>query len=285
MISRARARRIATRLRSALAPPEVSQRRIARFLSDLPGPPATMPGGPVPGTVAIVVPCYGHAAHLPTMVAGIVAQTRRPDEVIFVVDGSPDDSAAILVALVDLYADRLPSVCMVLTNETNDGQAASLNRAIRVATTDRILVLNDDDLLMDDTVEVMDRLFSRHPEVALIGGHSIHFRDDIDLASQPSTIASFCDPDGPALEVRPPSTVRAYRSYNDLNMTHTGSCFRKLAWKAVGGYWTLPTARLVPFSDRDFQLRVSSLYPVGLSTEVPLSYWRSGSSVDGGRNS
>jgi hypothetical protein len=68
-------------------------------------------------------------------------------------------------------------------------------------------------------------------------------------------------------------------------MTHSGSCFFKVAWTAVGGYQVDKTQRVVPFSDRDFQMRVNAVWPVAVAYETPLALWREGSSVDAGLNS
>ena len=68
-------------------------------------------------------------------------------------------------------------------------------------------------------------------------------------------------------------------------MTHTGSCFFKIAWEAVGGYRVDKEKRAVPFSDRDFQLRVNAVWPVAVAYETPLTLWRKDSSVDAGINS
>ena len=87
------------------------------------------------------------------------------------------------------------------------------------------------------------------------------------------------------LDIRQPADSFAYERYNDLNMTHSASCFRRDAWKAVGGYYSDARRRIVPFSDRDFQLRVNALFPVGVSPTVAFSFWRTYSSVDAGRNS
>ena len=146
------------------------------------------------------------------------------------------------------------------------------------------MVLNDDDSLMHDAVETMRTLFARHPNIALIGGHAIHFTADQPPIG-PRTISAQLRSRPLELDIRQPADSFAYERYNDLNMTHSASCFRRDAWKAVGGYYSDARRRIVPFSDRDFQLRVNALFPVGVSPTVAFSFWRTYSSVDAGRNS
>ena len=104
------------------------------------------------------------------------------------------------------------------------------------------------------------------------------------MASAPKLSTDYAAP-GLPLTIQQPEDVRGYRKYNDLNMTHSGSCFFKVVWAAVGGYGVDKAGRVVPFSDRDFQLRVNALWPVAVAYETPLTLWREGSSVDVGINS
>jgi hypothetical protein len=146
------------------------------------------------------------------------------------------------------------------------------------------MILNDDDYLMHDAVESMLALFVQHREVALIGAGSIHFVGKEALAAAPKLIANRAAGSLPLVFYQPEDVPR-YRNYNDLNMTHSGCCFLKVAWEAVGGYYVDKGARVVPFSDRDFQIRVNSVWPVAVSNETPFTLWRRDSSVDGGLNS
>jgi len=264
---------------------EVSQARIERYL-ERSRRTGTSPLSPGPhSSVAIVVPCYGHASYLPSMFESLVRQTRPPEEAIFVVDGAMDDSEGTLRRLIERPDVAREGRFTILVNERNMGQAASINRGIARANTDLVMILNDDDYLMHDAVESMLTLFSAYPEVALIGGTSIHVDSDNELNALPKLRAEYAPEEVDTIEIRLPSDVRSYRRFIDLNMTHSGSCFTKSAWRAAGGYYADKRARIVPFSDRDFQLRVNALFPVAISPDAPFSFWRRGSSVDHGRNS
>ena len=237
-----------------------------------------------PHTLAVVVPCFNHAAYLPDLLESIAAQTRRPDEVIFVDDASPDATNEIVTAFVAAHQESDDRRFVVLVNDRNMGQAASLNRGISAASSELIMIANDDDYLMHDAVESMLALFGENRNVALIGAHSIHIVGHEMLAAAPKRSAAY-GPPGRPLTVHRPEEVRRYRKYNDLNMTHSGSCFFKTAWEAVGGYQVAKEQRVVPFSDRDFQLRINAVWPVAVAYETPFSFWRRDASVDGGINS
>lgn len=265
--------------------PEVSQERIAEFLARHEGRPLPVRDPAKEPSLALVVPCYNHAGYLRQMFASIVAQTRRPAEVILVDDQATDGTGELLEKLVSEHRKSFPARLTVLHNEQNLGQAASLNRGIAAASSEQIMVLNDDDYLLPFAVSLVGALFERHPDLFMIGSTSVHFSSDREIAEVLERWKGR-DPRAEArLSRREPGAVRSYVYYNDLNMTNSGCSFLKTAWETVGGYFPQKERRLVPFSDRDFQLRVNALLPVGVSLEVPFAMWRSNSSVDCGINS
>ena len=263
--------------------PEVSQAKLRRFIEEArKSPIPDLPSAP-PRSLCLVIPCFGHAAYLPDTIASIFSQTRPPDQIVFVEDRSPDGTAVLLDELMRSPAVAGADRFRVVSNEANIGQAASLNRGIAEASTDLVMILNDDDYLMHDAVESMLGFFSASPEVALIGTGGVHVAGRDALLEAPKLSSSYSTL-GSRLEVHTPADARRYRNYNDLNMTHSGSCFYKIAWQAVGGYRPRG-ARVVPFTDRDFQLRVNAIWPVAVAHETPLVFWRSDTSVDAGINS
>ncbi|HCV44312.1 MAG TPA: hypothetical protein DGH68_12560, partial [Bacteroidetes bacterium] len=87
----------------------------------------------------------------------------------------------------------------------------------------------------------------------------------------------------PLKEYHPVDTLK-YKRPNDLNITHSGCSFYKQSWRAVDGYWSEKHKRVISYSDRDFQLRFNVCFPIAI-LDVPISCWRSNSSVDAGINS
>src|SRR5664280_2940540 len=128
------------------------------------------------------------------MLASIEAQTRLADEVIFVDDCSPDATGEVLKAFAAAHSGSDGTRFTLLANERNQGQAASLNRGIAAASSDLIMILNDDDYLMHDAVEAMLALFDQHRDVALIGAHSIHFAGHEELAAAPKFTTAYAAP-------------------------------------------------------------------------------------------
>lgn len=266
------------RARRRLTRATVSQARLKLFLAEVNSrPPVSLPTE-VPRSIAIVVPCYGHEAYLPETLASIEAQTRPPDEVIFVDDCSPDATGDIIRTFIATHPEA-PGLSL-LVNDRNLGQSASLNWGISAASSELIMVLNDDDYLMHDAVESMLALFGQYREVALIGANHISFAGNDALAAAPKMSSDYAPRDVPLRILRPEKAL-GYRLADDLSMTHSGLCFYKTAWQAVGGYRTDKHERVVFSSDRDFQIRVNALWPVAVGLHFPMAFWRNDSSVDG----
>jgi GT2 family glycosyltransferase len=272
------------RVQDRLRRRRISRYRLGRFLDEMNlGPAVALPWEP-PRTIAIVVPCFRHESYLPQMLESIARQTRRPDEVIFVDDNSPDGTATVLRAFVAGSPWSEAGRSLLLVNDRNIGQAASLNRAISAASSDLVMILNDDDYLMHDAVESMLAVFRDHPDVALAGTGHVGFAGSESLAAASKMSADHAAPDA-RFVVRNPAEVRTYKYAHELDMTHSGQCFRRSAWQAVGGYRSDKRDRVVPFSDRDFQIRVAAVWPVAIAPGRPLAFWRNDSSVDAGLHS
>lgn len=89
-------------------------------------------------TVCVVIPLYNAAASIQRTLDSVCAQTRLPDKVIVVDDGSSDAGPEI----VKHYAAPLP---IVLLQQPNQGPASARNRGVFSAEETFIAFLDADD--------------------------------------------------------------------------------------------------------------------------------------------
>jgi len=229
-------------------------------------------------TLAIVVPCFKHASFLSTTFESMVHQTRKPDEIIFIDDASPDSTLKLLFNFKEAH----PELNIILiSNHKNMGQSHSLNKSIFISQSDLIMVLNDDDYLMHNAVELALDVMQTQREIHLCGFSCEVFTNDIDIKYY-DKMAELVWQD---FVIRTPKDVWKYKKCNDLNLTHSSSVFTKHAWQVVKGYFEQKKKRVVLFSDRDFQLRINCYFPVGIFPDIKMAFWRRGNSVDRGINS
>ena len=255
--------------------------KLAKFIAERAASTAVTPWAGSGTTIAIVIPCYGHARFLPRALESIAHQTVLPDQVIAIDDHSPDSTYQVLQdSVLSLGLDA--TNVTIARNPANHGQCATLNQAIGHAKTDLIMIHNDDDYLMHDAVERATEMFRALPHIALLGTQAVYVYGELYLDNHKKRVADALITDQLEIDVRYPADVLKYRTARDLDMCHSGSTFRKEAWAAVGRYWPRRRDRLVLFSDRDFQLRVNALFPVAIVRNAAFAFWRIDSSVDTG---
>ncbi|WP_404379856.1 glycosyltransferase family 2 protein [Caenispirillum salinarum] len=115
--------------------------------SSRPAPPTdAVPAFPAEPTVSVIIPCYNAETWLAQTIGSVLDQTRPPDEVIVVDDGSPDGSLALARRFEERGAVR------VLALE-NGGAARARNLGALAATGDALMFLDADDVLAPDALE------------------------------------------------------------------------------------------------------------------------------------
>ncbi|MGQ9606919.1 MAG: glycosyltransferase family 2 protein [Thermogutta sp.] len=92
-------------------------------------------------TVSVVIPVWNAARYLPETLRSVLRQTRPPEEIVVVDDGSTDASAAV--------AEGFGPTVRVLRQE-NRGESAARNRGIEAARGEWIAFLDADDLWHPD---------------------------------------------------------------------------------------------------------------------------------------
>jgi hypothetical protein len=120
---------------------------------------------------SLLLPTRNGASLLEGCVGSIVAQSSRDFEVV-ISDNASDDATSEILAR---YADD-PRV-VVIRQDAALGVTENWNRALAVATGDRIALIGDDDVLLPGYFERADALFAEHddPDVLLFNGAAFAF--------------------------------------------------------------------------------------------------------------
>ncbi len=95
--------------------------------------------------ISVIVAAYNQEKFIGRCVRSLLHQTlpQTDYEIIIVNDGSEDLTGYAL----DLFCDPFDSIVQVLTNETNRGLPASLNRAIKKANSEFVVRVDADDFV------------------------------------------------------------------------------------------------------------------------------------------
>ncbi|AZD08525.1 Putative glycosyl transferase [Pseudomonas chlororaphis] len=120
---------------------------------------------PSPHTVCVVIPMYNGAASIEQTLASLVEQTRLPDHVIVVDDGSTDDGP-------QRVRDFVAPFRLTLLQQANEGQASARNHGLRRSQETFVAMLDADDQFRPQKLELQlalyDELSRQGRQVGLI---------------------------------------------------------------------------------------------------------------------
>lgn len=122
--------------------------------------------------IAVVIPLYNHARYIESTLESVLRQNSPADEIIVIDDGSRDDGA-------DIAERMLQSVSGArVLRQDNVGTHLTLNRAIGLATTPYIAILNSDDRFSLTKLKRCRNVLSAHPGTGVISGRVDLIDDD-----------------------------------------------------------------------------------------------------------
>ncbi len=111
------------------------------------------PTSPLP-TVTALMATFNRAHLIRESIESLLGQTRPPDELIIVNDGSTDNTADV----VRSYGSRVRYI-----EQVNGGKAAALNRVLPQVESTYIWIFDDDDVALPDALETHLKFLSEHP--------------------------------------------------------------------------------------------------------------------------
>jgi glycosyltransferase involved in cell wall biosynthesis len=111
--------------------------------------------------VSAVIPTFNRSVFLQQALSSLLRQTRRPDEIIVIDDGSTDDTAQVVASFG-------PQVAYV--RKVNGGKSSALNLGLQRSSHELIYILDDDDIAADDAIERTAGALQNSPEYGFVYG-------------------------------------------------------------------------------------------------------------------
>ena len=123
--------------------------------------------------ISIIIPVYNAEKYIERCLNSITSQTySEPVECILVDDGSSDNSLSVIHRCIDGYDGQIYFV--VISHETNSGQAAARNTGIKASHGKYLLFIDIDDYIAPDCLEVLCSAALNYPEVNVCFANSIN---------------------------------------------------------------------------------------------------------------
>lgn len=200
--------------------------------------------------ISLIIPTYNRADLLVQALDSVLAQTRVPDEIIVVDDGSTDDTPERLNA----YA--APVICLT---QTNQGRSAARNAGLRRATGDLLALLDSDDLLYPDSIAHRAAYLDVRPDIDVVYSDTMI----VDGAGQPQRLFRGAW----RRKTLPSGDVFGAFAQNNV-MPPCAYLFRRACLATAGGFVTT----FEPVEDADFWMRIAAEHRFGFLDEVLCGY-------------
>jgi len=198
--------------------------------------------------VSVVIPTFNSGRTIARALKSILVQTYQNFEVVIADDASRDDTRQQVEKMADARVVFLPSAA-----ETNQGPAATRNRALARVRGDYIAFLDSDDEWLPEKLEKQVEFLNSHPACSIVVANA----DDV-------------APDGRVIETefastKPQAGPEAWRVLLKYSFIETSSVMTRAALvRKVGGF----DPRLLVSQDQDLWIRLALEGEVGILDEV-----------------
>jgi len=112
------------------------------------------------GSISVVVVTYNQEKFLTKSLRSVFDQTRMPDEVIVVDNGSTDATRQIIKE----YRDKISYI----RNKKNLGAVCAFNQGLAAASSDYVILLSADDWFCETILEEEGRVLDKHSQIAVV---------------------------------------------------------------------------------------------------------------------
>ena len=106
--------------------------------------------------ISVAMCTYNGADFLPAQLESILAQSRKPDQIVVCDDGSTDETRAVL----ERFEKESPDAILIKFNKKNLGSVKNFEQAIRLCNGDVIALSDQDDVWRQDKLQLIEKAFS-----------------------------------------------------------------------------------------------------------------------------
>jgi glycosyltransferase involved in cell wall biosynthesis len=134
----------------------------------------------VADTVSVIIPAYNAARFLADSLRSVIQQTRRPEEIIVIDDGSTDDTATIA---------RSFATAVRYVRKPNGGPASARNHGLKLAHGDLVAFQDADDVWIREKLELQPAYLQTHSAYDMVYADLSEVDEDLHVL-QPSKFAA-----------------------------------------------------------------------------------------------
>ena len=114
--------------------------------------------------ISVLIPCHNEEKSIQTCVQSCLDQSRIPDEIVVVNDGSTDRSAEILAGFGD-------QIKVVTLEKATGNKSFAQEYGLRFVSGEIFITTDGDTVLDRDFVKIVEEDFTRNPQISAIAGY------------------------------------------------------------------------------------------------------------------
>ena len=123
-------------------------------------------------------------------------QTRKPDQIVLVVDGPVPEELELIVDSLQMKVNASGTATMTVVKlPVNGGLTKALNVGLQHVTSDLVARMDSDDIAAPNRFELQERFLEEHPEIDIVGGSMQEFDDEhecLNVRHYPQTHEEAC---------------------------------------------------------------------------------------------
>lgn len=176
------------------------------------------------GKLSVVIAAYNEKAYLPDQLEAIRRQRIKPDEIVFVDDGSTDSTAGLIRNFVE-HEDGKACGARLVKMGANVGCAGATNLGVSWSTGDHLYIASANDVVRPGAFAAIKEAIRRYPGANIIAGDVNGMRLGWGDESGNVVTPSYLDPDKICKIFGPGGIIHA-----------AGAVISRAAWDHHGGW-------------------------------------------------
>lgn len=126
--------------------------------------------------VSIITPCYNGENYISRFIECILSQTYNNIELILINDGSTDKTYDIIKNYIDKLNNK--GIIFKYIYQTNQGQAAAINKGLKIFNGDFLVWQDCDDILDKDFIKDRVNFLTKNPDCGIVFGKINSVKED-----------------------------------------------------------------------------------------------------------
>lgn len=201
----------------------------------------------MPSLISVVIPAYNAERFIGQAIQSVLAQTRQPDEILVIDDGSTDKTKEVVLP----FREQVTYFA-----QNNLGPSAARNVGIRAAKGSLICFQDADDFWTPEKLEVQVAYMEAHPEIAMT------FSDHEEFNEEGVVLASYLEVKRKAFESFPIAIGPIENAFQKLVVENFISTPTVMVRRSCLDKTGLFDENLWSVEDRDLWLRISASFPI-----------------------